>query len=140
MATEEEAKAAEERLAAGEDFAALATELSTDTGSGAQGGSLGWFSAGMMVPEFEAGVATLQPGEVSAPIQSQFGWHVIRLDETRDKAPPALDEVRAEIEAQVRDEAIQARLTELEAAGAVTRPEPGAIDPAALADPSLLAN
>ena len=72
-------KAVEDRLAAGEDFAAVAKEVSTDTGSGAQGGELGWFGPGMMVPEFETGVAALRPGEVSAPIESQFGWHVIKL-------------------------------------------------------------
>lgn len=138
VATEEEAQAVVTRLEAGEDFAALAQELSTDTGSGAQGGSLGFFSAGMMVPEFEAAVAALQPGGLSAPVQSQFGWHVIRLDETRDKAPPALDEVRAELEGQVRDAAIQARLAELQGAAEVVTPEPGAFDPAVLSDLSLL--
>jgi len=138
VATPEEAQAVEERLAAGEDFAVVAAEVSTDTGSGAQGGELGWFSAGMMVPEFETGVAALAAGEVSAPIESQFGWHVIRLNETRDKPAPAIEEVRAEIEAQVRDEAVQARLAELTAAGRVTQPEPGAFDPAVLSDLSLL--
>jgi peptidyl-prolyl cis-trans isomerase C len=138
VATEEEAAAVIARLDAGEEFAAVAAEVSTDTGSGAQGGELGWFSQGMMVPEFEAAVAALQPGERSAPVQSQFGWHVVRLNELRDSQPPAIEEVRGEIEAQVRDEAIQARLAELQAAGEVTTPEPGQFDPAVLADPALL--
>lgn len=138
--TEEEALAAKARLDAGEDFAALATELSTDTGSGAQGGTLGFFAPGMMVPEFEAGVAALEVGAVSDPVQSQFGWHLIRLDETRPVAVPALDEVRGEIEAGLREAAIAARLAELEAAGEVTRPEPGAFDPALVGDTSLLAD
>lgn len=138
VATEEEAQAAIDRINGGEDFAAVAQELSTDTGSGAQGGELGWFGPGMMVPEFETGVAALEPGQLSAPIQSQFGWHVIRLNETRPQEVPSLDEVRPEIEAQLQQEAIQARLAELEAQGQVTRPEPGQFDPAVLADPSTL--
>ncbi len=138
VATEEEAQAVIDRINGGEDFAAVAQEVSTDTGSGAQGGELGWFGPGMMVPEFEQGVAALQPGQVSEPIQSQFGFHVIRLNETRPQEAPTLDQVRPELEAQLQQEAIQARLAELEAQGQVTRPEPGQFDPAVLADPSIL--
>lgn len=140
VATEEEAQAVAERLNAGEDFAAVAQEASTDTGSGAQGGSLGWFGPGMMVPEFETAVAALEPGQLSAPVQSQFGWHLIRLDETRPLEPPALEEVRPEIENQVRQQAIEARLAELQSQGEVVLPEPGQFDPAAIADPALLAD
>lgn len=140
VATEEEAAAVQARLDAGEEFGALAAELSTDTGSGAQGGALGFFGPGMMVPEFEAGVAALEVGAVSAPIQSQFGWHLIRLDETRPVPVPPLDDVRAEIEGTLREEAIAARLSELEGAGAVTRAEAGTIDPALVGDVSLLAD
>lgn len=136
--TEEEAQAVIERLEAGEDFAAIAKEVSTDTGSGAQGGELGWFGPGMMVPEFEEGVAALEPGQVSEPVQSQFGFHVIRLDETRPLEPPALEAVRPELEAQLQQEAVQAHLDELEAQGSVTRPEPGQIDPMVLANPAIL--
>jgi peptidyl-prolyl cis-trans isomerase C len=138
VATEEEATAVKDRLAAGEDFAAIAQEVSTDAGSGAQGGELGWFSAGMMVPEFETAVAALQPGDVSEPVQSQFGWHVVELEETRDKPAPTLEEVRPDLEAQVQQEAVQARLAELEAAGEVTRPAPDAFDPALALDPRIL--
>ncbi len=138
VGTQEEAQAVIDRLNAGEDFAAVAQEVSTDTGSGAQGGELGWFGAGMMVPEFEQGVSGLEPGAVSEPIQSQFGFHVIRLNETRPQEAPALDEVRSEIEAQVQQEAIEARIVELESAAEVTRPEPGQFDPAVLSDTSLL--
>jgi peptidyl-prolyl cis-trans isomerase C len=136
--TEEEAQAVVERLNAGEDFAAVAQEVSTDPGSGPQGGELGWFGAGMMVPEFEQGVAGLEAGQVSAPVQSQFGWHVIRLNETRQQELPALDQVRGELEAQIQQEAIEAHLQELEAQGQVTRPEPGQFDPNVLADPSVM--
>ncbi|MBP1805194.1 peptidylprolyl isomerase [Rubellimicrobium aerolatum] len=138
VVTEEEANAAIERITAGEAFEAVATELSTDTGSGAQGGALGWFTAGMMVPEFEQAVAGLEKGALSAPVQSQFGWHVIRLNDTRPTTPPTLDEVRGEIEGQLQQEAVQARLTELEGQAEVTRPAPGQFDPAVLNDATLL--
>ena len=75
---EEAAKAVIERLKNGEDFAALAVELSEDTGSGAVGGDLGWFGKGRMVPEFEAAAFSLADGEISEPIQSDFGWHIIQ--------------------------------------------------------------
>ncbi|HVG47487.1 MAG TPA: peptidylprolyl isomerase [Rubellimicrobium sp.] len=138
VASEEEANAVKERLAAGEDFAAVAQEVSTDTGSGSQGGELGWFGPGMMVPEFEQAVTGLEVRQVSDPVQSQFGWHVVELEETRPQAVPTLDDVREELSGQVQQQAIEARLAELEAQGQVTRAEPGTIDPAVLADPSLL--
>lgn len=138
VASEEEALAVVERLNAGEDFATVAQEVSTDPGSGPNGGELGWFGTGMMVPQFEEGVAGLQPGQVSAPVQSDFGWHVIRLNETRPQEAPALDQVRAEIEGQVQQEAIEAYLADLESQGSVMRPEPGQFDPLVLNDASLL--
>jgi peptidyl-prolyl cis-trans isomerase D len=79
VATEDEAKAVIERLNKGEDFGELAKELSQDTGSGAQGGDLGWFGKGAMVAPFEEAAYNLKVGEISQPVQSQFGWHVIQL-------------------------------------------------------------
>ena len=76
--TEDEAKTIEARLKKGEDFAELAKELSKDTGSGANGGDLGWFGRGAMVPEFEKVAFALEVGEISEPIQSQFGYHIIQ--------------------------------------------------------------
>jgi len=76
--TEEEALDVIARLEAGEDFATLAQEVSLDTASGANGGDLGWFGPGQMVPEFENAAFTLEDGEISQPVQSQFGWHVIQ--------------------------------------------------------------
>jgi peptidyl-prolyl cis-trans isomerase D len=77
--TEEEAQDVLARLEAGEDFAALAIELSTDTGSGANGGDLGWFGSGQMVAPFEEAAFALDIGEISEPVQSDFGWHVIQV-------------------------------------------------------------
>ena len=76
--TEEEANEVISRLDAGEDFAELAQELSLDTGSGANGGDLGWFGYGQMVGPFETAAFALKDGEISIPIQTQFGWHVIQ--------------------------------------------------------------
>jgi len=86
--TEEEAKSVLERLKAGEDFAALAKELSTDTSS--KGGDLGWFPRGQMVTEFEEAAFALQPGETSGIVQTSYGYHIINLLE-RDPNRP-LDE------------------------------------------------
>lgn len=136
--TEEEAAALIERINAGEDFAALAQEASSDT-SAASGGQLGWFESGMMVPDFEAAVVALEVGAVSAPVQTQFGWHVVKLNETRLRDVPTLDEVRDELRAQVERSAVQARLDELTAAAAVERP--GAeLDPALIKNLDLLEN
>ena len=77
--TEQEAKDIYERLKKGEDFAELAQELSKDTGSGANGGDLGWFGRGAMVPEFEKVAFSLEVGEISEPVQSQFGYHIIQV-------------------------------------------------------------
>jgi peptidyl-prolyl cis-trans isomerase D len=79
VATEEEANAIIERLNDDEDFGTLAAELSLDTGSGANGGDLGWFGKGAMVPPFEEAAYSLEVGETSEPVQSDFGWHIIQV-------------------------------------------------------------
>lgn len=137
VATEEEAIAIKARIDADEDFAAVATEMSTDS-SAANGGSLGWFGAGMMVAPFESGVMALEVGAVSDPVQTDFGWHVIKLNETRIKPAPALEEVRAELVGQVQEAAIQARLAEITATATITRTEVGAFDPAVINNLDLL--
>ena len=138
VASEEEAIAVKVRLSDGEDFAAVAQEVSTDTSSGAQGGELGWFGPGMMVPEFEQAVTGLEVGQVSDPVESQFGWHLVELEETRPQAAPTLEDVRGEIEGQVQQQAIEARLQELEAQGAVTRTDPATLNPTVISDPAFL--
>lgn len=93
---EETAKAIAAEARGGADFAELAKEKSTGP-SGPNGGNLGWFGDGQMVPPFEAGVKALEVGGISDPVQTQFGWHVIKLNETREKAPPALSEIYQEL-------------------------------------------
>lgn len=137
VATQEEAVAIKARIDGGEDFAAVATETSSDS-SAANGGNLGWFGPGMMVEQFEAAVVTLEPGAVSDPIETQFGWHVIKLNETRVQAAPPMEDVRVDLVGQVQQAAIQARLDELTEAGEIVRPEEGAFDPAVLSNLDLL--
>ena len=136
--TEDEAKAIVEELAGGADFAAIARERSQDPGSGQNGGDLGWFGTGMMVQPFEDAVVALEPGAVSAPIETQFGWHVIRLNETRPVPVPTLDEVRDEITGRLQQEAVEAAIAELQESATITQVEPGQIDPAVIGNVNLL--
>jgi peptidyl-prolyl cis-trans isomerase C len=122
VATEEEAQSLIDQLNDGADFVALAQEFSTGP-SGPNGGALGWFGTGMMVPEFETAVAGLEAGEISAPVQTQFGWHVVKLNESRISAPPALEDVRADLEEELRRQRVDAYLAELTEAAEIARPE-----------------
>ncbi|MDJ0858085.1 MAG: peptidylprolyl isomerase [Dinoroseobacter sp.] len=134
--SEEEAQAIIEELGAGAEFAELAKTKSIGP-SGPNGGDLGWFSEGMMVAPFENAVIALEVGAISEPVQTQFGWHVIQLNETRDIQPPQLEEVRAEIVAGLEQVAIQEAIESLTAGVAVERSETE-IDPALVRDTSLL--
>jgi peptidyl-prolyl cis-trans isomerase C len=95
--TEEEAKALKKQLDNGADFAELAKEHSKDPGSKNDGGNLGYFSHGQMVPQFEAAAFKLKKGEVSEPVKTQFGWHLIKLEDRRTKQPPAFEVVKDRI-------------------------------------------
>ena len=96
--TKEEAEAVIKDLDAGKKFEDIAKEKSTDPGSGANGGDLGYFGPGQMVPEFEAAAFALNVGEYTkTPVQSQFGFHIIKVDDKRAKQPPAYDTVKDQI-------------------------------------------
>lgn len=135
--TEEEAQEIRAELEGGADFAEIARERSQDPGSGARGGDLGWFGLGRMVPPFEEAVTGLEPDELSDPVESQFGWHVIRLEETRETEPPALEQVRPEIENQLRQQRLATELEELRGEAEIERREAG-IPAAAIRDASIL--
>ncbi len=135
--TAEVAEKLKAELAAGADFAALAKANSTDTGSGANGGDLGWFGQGMMVKPFEEAVIAAKVGEVAGPIQSEFGFHLILVKETRLAAQPTLDEMRDELAAELENAAIEAKVKDLTAAAKVTRPGEG-IDPTILKNTALI--
>jgi foldase protein PrsA len=100
--TEETGQEVLDKLDAGEDFGALAAEYSTDPGSKDQGGDLGWFPRGMMVPEFEAAAFALEPGETSGLVQSDFGFHIIRVHEKEER------EMDPALQAQVQSQQFQA--------------------------------
>lgn len=134
--TEEEAATLVAELADGAEFGALAREHSTGP-SGPNGGDLGWFSEGMMVPPFEQAVLALEVGQVSGPVETQFGWHVIVLNDTRQTTAPELEAVRGEVEMQVQQEAVQALVERLTADADIVRPDEP-IDPAILSDTTLL--
>jgi peptidyl-prolyl cis-trans isomerase C len=96
---EDQAKAVLDRLRKGEDFAKIAAELSKDPGSGKEGGDLGFFTKDRMVAPFAEAAFKLAKGEVSEPVKSQFGWHVIKIEDKRVKPLPAFEEVKGEIDA-----------------------------------------
>jgi peptidyl-prolyl cis-trans isomerase D len=100
-AAEAEANAALERLRAGEDFAKVATELSDDAGSKADGGDLGFFRRGQMVKPFEDAAFALGPGELGGPVRSDFGFHVIRLEEKRAAELRTYEAVREELAREI---------------------------------------
>lgn len=135
--TEEEAQSLVEELNGGADFAELAKEHSTGP-SGPNGGELGWFGPGMMVEPFEKAVEQLEPGEISAPVKTQFGWHVVKLNDTRSKSAPALDEVRGEIEQTLQQEAVKNYIDEKVAAADVTRKDSADVDTSVLSQVELL--
>lgn len=136
--SEEEAATLLAELESGADFAEIAQEHSQD-GAAQRGGSLGWFSTGMMVPEFEAAVSEMQEGEVRGPIQTQFGWHLVRLNETRETQAPELDQVRAQLVEQVRQERLTAEIEALRNNADIERADPG-IPAQAVRDSSIIGN
>jgi peptidyl-prolyl cis-trans isomerase C len=99
------------RIQAGEEFAGLAKQESDDAGSGANGGDLGFFRRGQMVPAFEQAAFALQPGELSEPVKSQFGYHLIKVEAKESKS---FDEVRPELERRMRPEQAQKTAEELQ--------------------------
>ncbi|WP_209506932.1 MULTISPECIES: peptidylprolyl isomerase [unclassified Ruegeria] len=119
--TEEQANDLMAQLDDGADFAELARAHSTGP-SGPNGGALGWFGKGQMVPEFETAVVALEKGQVSDPVQTQFGWHVVKLNDKRKTEAPALDAVREELAQTVQQNAIQARIDELTQQAQIDRP------------------
>ena len=98
--TEDQAKAVEDELKKGADFAELAKKKSKDPGA-SDGGDLGFFTKDQMVPEFSAVAFALEPGKISDPVKSQFGWHIIKVEEKRNRKPPEFDQVKGQIETYV---------------------------------------
>jgi peptidyl-prolyl cis-trans isomerase C len=135
--TEDEAKAIEAELKKGADFAALAKEKSKDPGA-AEGGDLGYFTKDQMVPEFADVAFKLDKGQISDPVKTQFGWHIIKVEDKRTKPTPTFDEVKTQLQTYVTHKA-QAELVEnLRKSATIDRldqpaatPDPSALNPAA---------
>jgi peptidyl-prolyl cis-trans isomerase C len=111
VATEEEAKAIEAQLKNGADFATLAKEKSKDPSGAANGGDLGYFTKDQMVPEFADAAFKLDKGQISDPIHTQFGWHIIKIEDKRIKPTPSFDDVKSQLQAYVAHRA-QAELVD----------------------------
>jgi peptidyl-prolyl cis-trans isomerase C len=136
--TEDEAKALVEELKKGADFAELAKKKSKDPGA-SDGGDLGFFTKEQMVPEFSAVAFTLEPGKISDPVKSQFGWHVIKVEEKRNRQAPPMDQVKGQIETYVTRKAQADYVGKLREAAKVERmdkPADAAAKPEAAKDPA----
>ncbi|WP_372886439.1 peptidylprolyl isomerase [Shimia sp.] len=135
--TLEEAVAVRQMILDGADFAETAKEKSTGP-SGPGGGALGWFGEGAMVPAFEEAVMALQPGELSPPVKTRFGFHVIKLNEIRMQPAPALEQVQEELSAELKQMTVDARIAELTESATIDRSGAAALDPAILKQTDLL--
>jgi len=114
LETRDEAVEVIERLEGGEDFAELAGELSQDPGSRDRGGDLGWNDAEMFVGPFASALQSMQSGErTDTPVQSEFGYHVIRVEDIRDAEPPTLEEVSEQIRQRLQQQRIEEHMVTL---------------------------
>jgi peptidyl-prolyl cis-trans isomerase C len=106
---EQQAKDLIAKIKAGAKFEDLAKQYSKDPGSGKNGGDLDWANPNTYVPEFAAAAEKLQKGQMTdTPVHTQFGWHIIRVDDIRNITPPPLDQVKAQIVQQIQQEKVQA--------------------------------
>jgi peptidyl-prolyl cis-trans isomerase C len=111
--TEEQAKDVEAQLKKGVDFAELAKKMSKDPGS--DGGDLGYITKEQVVPEFGKVAFSLAKGKISDPVKTQFGWHIIKVEDTRERKPPPLDAVKDQIKAKLTQDATEAMMHKLRA-------------------------
>lgn len=117
---EDEAKAIIDELAKGADFAKLAKEKSKDTVAAQQGGDLGYFTKDTMVDAFAEAAFAMKPGEVSkTPVNTQFGYHIIKVEDKRLQPQPTLDEVKGELEQQLSKEIVSGVIDDLKAGAAI---------------------
>jgi peptidyl-prolyl cis-trans isomerase C len=132
VTTEDEAKAIEDQLKKGADFATLAKEKSKDPGA-AEGGDLGYFTKDQMVPEFADAAFKLDKGQISDPVKTQFGWHIIKVEDKRTKPTPTFDDVKSQLETYVQHRAQADLVQKLRSAANIQRldqpPPPPTPDP-----------
>ena len=127
--TEDEAKAVKAELDKGADFAELAKKKSKDPGA-SDGGDLGFFTKDQMVPEFSEAAFKLEPGKVSDPVKSQFGWHIIKVEEKRQRKAPDFDQVKGQIETYVTRKAQADYVAKLRDSAKIERMDQAANTPA----------
>jgi len=111
--TEEKAKEAKKKLSKGAKFADVAKEVSKDEGTKSNGGALGYFTKGQLVPEFEQKAYSMKIGEISEPVKTQFGWHIIKVEDKRAIKVPSKDEAKPALAKKLTNEAIAQYLTDL---------------------------
>jgi peptidyl-prolyl cis-trans isomerase C len=128
VATEDEAKAALKRIMGGEEFAKVAKEVSKDPGS--EGGDLGWFTKDRMVPEFADAAFKLEVGQISDPVKSPFGWHIIEVEDKREKTFPPLADVKDQVSRYVVQKAQTEFVSQLRKTAKIERTEPPEAPPA----------
>jgi peptidyl-prolyl cis-trans isomerase C len=133
VATEDEAKEIEAELKKGADFATLAKAKSKDPGA-ADGGDLGYFTKDQMVPEFSEVAFKLDKGQISDPVKTQFGWHIIQVEDKRTKPTPTFDEVKGQIQNYVEHKAQAELVQNLRKSATIERLD----QPPPAADPSTL--
>ena len=136
--TQEEAQAIKDEIEAGADFAEVAKAKSSD-GAATNGGDLGWFQLTDMVEPFAEAVAAMEEGALAGPVETRYGFHVVKLMETRIAEAPTIEDVREELEGDIRQQAVEARVTETLENAAIERMVEG-IDPAILKDETILGN
>lgn len=128
--SEEAAKDVIKKLKKGEKFADLAKKVSKDPGSKGNGGDLGWFNPQQMVPPFSNAVVSLKNGELTqTPVQTQFGWHVILREDSRDQPPPAFDAVKDQLRSMMQTQRLQQHIGELKAKAKIEQFEKPAESP-----------
>jgi peptidyl-prolyl cis-trans isomerase C len=101
---------------------------------------LGWFGEGQMVPEFESAVKSMSPGDVSLPVQTQFGWHLIKLNDKRLASAPAFEQVQVEILGEIQSQAVEDKITALVEAAEIDRPEVKGLTPQEIENVDLVRN
>lgn len=124
VATKEEADAIKAELDGGKPFEILAMEKTIDPSGKQNGGDLGFFGQGMMVPPFEQAAYLMEPGDISDPVETQFGWHIIKLEEKRMTSPQPLQQLMPQLGQQAMAKAFNDALTTLRAATPVDIPDP----------------
>ena len=133
--SEEEAKAIREELEKGGDFAEIAKSKSKDPGAAAEGGDLGFFTKDQMVPEFADAAFKLEKGQLSDPVKSAFGWHIIRVEDKRTRPVPDFEAVKPQLESFVARKAQSDYLTKLRESAKLVRLDKPAEAPAAASSP-----